>query len=361
VAGVLVAVSATFIVSAGGASAASLPPPPAPAGSDVQSLQLIDNNSGGSLVTVSCWVTSAGGCVAGDELGNLVRYNGTSWAAPVPVFSQADGGVAGVSCAGPTFCMAVDLQGGYSIYTHGTWSRPRELDGPYGEVSLGGYGVSCPTPKFCLVENSTELDTPSAEVRAIGVWRSGTWTFLPTPPSLTTGTSSSPVSCTSPTFCAFVDDAGHATTYKGKSWGAAKLLSDQASTAVSCSSEPERDARIQGRIEVISAEQVCDAVNGDGYAFFGNGSTWAAGDEIDNVSNGGLAGVSCVFELCAAVDGQGNVTYQAISAGGQGTWSPLYAMYDNSQGYGAPAAVSCGDARFCVAVTSAGYAVVLDP
>jgi hypothetical protein len=342
--------------------AASLPPPPAPDGSDVQSVQLADNNPGGSLVTVSCWVTSAAGCVAGDELGNLIRYNGTSWAAPVPVFTQAEGGVAGVSCVGPTFCMAVDLQGGYSTYSHGAWSRPRELlQGGSGLVSLGGYGVSCPTTEFCLVENTTELSTPTAEVQATGVWRSGTWTFLPTPAAMTTGTSSSPISCASTTLCAFVDGAGNATTYKGKSWGAAHVLSDQAPTAVSCSTEPWLDARIEGRFRVVTGEQVCDAVNQDGYAFYGNGTTWAAGEQVDNLGNGGLVGVSCVFELCAAVDGQANIAYQAISGGGRGAWSPLYAMYDDSQGYGAPSAVSCGDARFCVAVTSAGYAVVLDP
>ncbi len=94
---------------------------------------------------------------------------------------------------------------------------------------------------------------------------------------------------------------------------------------------------------MITSEQVCDAVNEDGNAFFGNGSTWSAGDEIDNMNTGGLAGVSCVFELCAAVDGEGNIAYEAISGGGQGTWSPLYAMYDNSQGYGAPSAVKGED------------------
>ena len=311
-------------------------------------------------MTISCWVASAGGCVAGDELGNLIRYNGKAWAKPVPVFTQADGGVAGVSCAGPTFCMAVDLQGGYSIYSHGAWSKPRELlQGGSGLVSLGGYGVSWPDDEVLpgrKHNGAVDVNRRGAGDRSVAV---GDVDVSAPPAAMTVGMSSSPVSCASPTFCGFVDGAGNATTYKGKSWGSPGA-ERPGPPAVSCSPEPG-DALVQGRTEVITSEQVCDAVNEDGYAFFGNGSTWATGDEVDNLSNGGLAGVSCVFELCTAVDGQGNVAYQAISGGGQGAWSPLYAMYDDSQGYGAPSAVSCGDARFCVTVTSAGYAVVLGP
>jgi len=71
--------------------------------------------------------------------------------------------------------------------------------------------------------------------------------------------------------------------------------------------------------------------------------------------------VSCAYRLCAAVDGVGNVLYQPISENGHGSWSEPHRMYKHLNRDGSPTAVSCADAEFCVAVTSSGYAAVLEP
>jgi glycosyl hydrolase family 18 (putative chitinase) len=62
----------------------------------------------GGLTAVSC--ASARSCVAVGASGDLVRWNGVSWSAPVTV-DRDGGGLTGVSCARSGSCVAVDFAG----------------------------------------------------------------------------------------------------------------------------------------------------------------------------------------------------------------------------------------------------------
>jgi hypothetical protein len=350
--------------------AAPAPLPTAPTSNGVQSVQRIDDKAGASMTSVSCWDYLSGkGCVAGDGLGNVVYYDGITWAKPVSIFTADDGGVSGVSCPISTFCMAVSPQGGYSTTTDSgaTWSGSSEIVSSDGKVSLGGEGVSCLTPSYCMAESSTEVltDAAGAPIQTMAVWHSGKWSFEPTPSAMGAGNSSNPVSCAGPKLCAFVDDADNATTYNGKSWSSVHVLnSDFTTTEVSCSVEPVSWSPVGHGYEPVRTEPVCTAVDWNGYAFTFNGRNWTSGSLVDTVSSletPSLVGVSCVLALCAAVDATHHVVYESILTAAAGTWGAPYRMYSNPTTDGEPTAISCGDNRFCVAVTSNGYAVLLDP
>ena len=70
----------------------------------------IDSGDGG-LTAVSC--VSGPFCMAVDESGYALSYNGTSWTLPSS-FDGAGGGLTDVSCVSSTFCMAVD-ELGYAV------------------------------------------------------------------------------------------------------------------------------------------------------------------------------------------------------------------------------------------------------
>ena len=88
------------------------------------SRQMIDQGAGGFavvLTSVSC--PSASFCVAVDNAGNALTYNGSSWSSP----SNIDGSssINSVSCPSASFCIAVDNAGNALTYNGSSWSSPR--------------------------------------------------------------------------------------------------------------------------------------------------------------------------------------------------------------------------------------------
>lgn len=75
--------------------------------------------SGVSATSVSC--PSSLFCVAVDETGDALTYNGSSGTAPAPIYSAE--GLASVSCPSASFCAAVDSRGNAPIYGEGGSSR----------------------------------------------------------------------------------------------------------------------------------------------------------------------------------------------------------------------------------------------
>jgi hypothetical protein len=116
---------------------------------------------------------------------------------------------------------------------------------------------------------------------------------------------------------------------------------------------------------------LCEAVYTGGFAFAFNGTAWASdGGMIDTA---GLTGVSCgqtpvltlpvdreawyavagsTGEYCAAVDNAGDILYRPAISG----WTAPSPM-----GAGPATDVSCASWSFCVAVTTGGDAVMLQP
>lgn len=105
--------------------------------------------------SISC--SSASFCMATQNLGQLVAYDGTQWS--LPVAADPSNYVVSVSCASSSFCAAVDslLPPGFNsdsgngngevlAYNGIDWSAPQQVD-EAGIVTA----LSCPSAQFCMV------------------------------------------------------------------------------------------------------------------------------------------------------------------------------------------------------------------
>jgi hypothetical protein len=126
-----------------------------------------------------------------------------------------------VSCPSATFCMAV-LESGYAAtYDGTTWSRPTRLSSSAGEPD----SVSCPTVNFCLA-----VDARDSSAFA---FNGGKWSSAPRINDL--AASAQPgmasVSCSSPSFCAAVDNGANAFTFNGATWAAPVTIDSKAANS----------------------------------------------------------------------------------------------------------------------------------
>ena len=161
-----------------------------------------DRLSGFGLASVSC--ATATFCLAVDRGGFAVSYNGRSWVGLryVDVETGAEG-LDTVSCPRAGFCVAVDAGGNALVYNGTSWSQPvsidferllRELDLLYDVEVLrrSGRGGSA------LTLTSGSWSAPYPAGRGVGILVS--------------------VSCPRASFCAAVDESGDELTYDGNSW-----------------------------------------------------------------------------------------------------------------------------------------------
>jgi hypothetical protein len=165
----------------------------------------IDNPRGYGVFAVECASTSL--CFA-TEGTDVSTFNGSSWSAPSLMDAAAAGGDRGVdsiSCPSTGFCMAVDDNGHALSYNGQSWSSPVKVD-PSSNASWGGgndlWSVSCPTSSFCIA-----LDPGGADL----IYQGGSWSK---PMALESfGIDLEAVSCASPSLCFAVDDKGRAFRY----------------------------------------------------------------------------------------------------------------------------------------------------
>ena len=237
---------------------------------------------------------SSNWCMALDQSGDAVFYDGTTWTDPVSnhVDTEVNGnGVSAtsISCATTTFCMVVDQLGYATKYSNGKWATPDLLVG--GGSSNSG-------------ANAVALDS---------------------------------VSCANATFCVAVDGQGEAMTFDGSTWTAPSLV--------------DKNGTNNNALESVScvSATLCVAVDNEGYAITYNGSTWSGPTLADSYQGNPvtLYSVSCpVPSFCAAVDSLG----YAVTFNGS-TWAaPQLVASDNSP----MAVVSCASAKFCVASVNGG-------
>jgi hypothetical protein len=100
---------------------------------------------GQKLSAISC--ASPTFCVAVDGAGHALTYNGSVWAAPLTV--DPGGALTSISCPTTSYCLAVDDLGNAVTWSGSAWSRPTSITTPGGSWHLGP--VSCPTAGFCAV------------------------------------------------------------------------------------------------------------------------------------------------------------------------------------------------------------------
>ena len=242
--------------------------------------QTIDSHSdiNNGLVTVSC--VSASFCAAGDGVGNAFIYNGSRWSSPKLVTTA---GLAQVSCGTVTFCGAVDINGDALFYDGSRWSRPKPIPGSSQSLS-----ISCPSAGSCMAMDAT--GTRAYRLSA-GSWSTAGAIQTSEPSGGSEPNVASAVACSSPEFCAALDDFGEAFTWAGGRWSGHHAFDKNllaGSDAVSC-----------------PATTACLAVDENGVATRWNGATWSPKQPIDP-GRGGLTDVACGSpRFCVAVDIRG--------------------------------------------------------
>jgi len=306
---------------------------------------------GGGIHSVSC-VTPTW-CMAVDNTGNAILYNGATWTA-----SNIDGTtiMRSVSCLNPTspyFCMAVDTDGNAFLYNGVTWTASH-IDG-----SNNIWSVSCVTATWCMA-----VDDKGNAINYNGAWQA--------PLSINYGSTLYEVSCVGTTFCMAGGQepggGGWVVQYNSGTWGTPTYVEGRVGNlnAVSCASTT-----------------FCMAVTWEGDVLTYAG-TWSVPSKIDGDT--AITDISCVSSsFCAAVDASGNaLTYTgtwsgptAIDSGnsitGVSCTSPTFCMVVDANGKAykytgawiasfmgailSPSAVSCTSTTFCMAVDSGGKAI----
>jgi RHS repeat-associated protein len=275
-----------------------------------------------TLYSISCPTTTF--CAAGDNAGDVLTYNGTSWTT-----HHIDGTntIEGISCPTTTFCVAVDSDGNASVYTGTTWPTPSSIDG-----TTGMWSVSCTSSSFCAaIDNSGNVivysgtwATPKsvdshmldriscasalvcAAVDSNGrvVTTTNGWSTFTTAKTIDGSIHIGSISCPSTTFCVAVDNGGNAITGNPttNTWNSpVSIDGSNLIESVSCASTT-----------------LCVAVDSPGNAVVYNGTSWAAADKVDTAT---LRGPSCAsVTYCVAVDNKGNVIGYDGAALTQMTW-----------------------------------------
>ncbi len=308
----------------------------------------IDGDGYGNLDAVSC--PTATDCVAVDDSGHVMTWNGSTWSAPAaiaaadPVFNPS-----ALSCASASWCMAAG--GGDSwVYSGGTWTQA-----PTGN---GDQSVSCPTPAFCA---AVDGGGDASE------WNGSTWSDpvqIDTSQPINGGMS---VSCVSASFCEAVDGNGEIFTWSGASWkDTINIGSGNGGWTISCTSAtfclavtisgatftfdgltwtgPGSDGIGTGQAVSCASATFCMAVDAHGDVASYNGGTWTAGTQpvFTADDRAWAAAVSCTAATCAAVAPRSGQADTYVS----GTWTGAV-IPDASGGI---SSVSCPTSGFCAAV-----------
>ncbi len=196
---------------------------------------VIDNQPGmGShMQGVSCAGPSF--CVAVDDDGYAMFFNGTRWAPPRKVAEAHDSYNAFVDCPAVGFCMATfgrdsSYPGSTATRFNGTsWTAPVNIYSPSGPEGANDWveSLSCPTTSSCLSVagphgisyNNSSWSPPKAIAPFVDdrqYWLSG-------------------ASCATAGFCVGVfGGQGRATTFNGVEWSLPRLVTNSGLSDVSC-------------------------------------------------------------------------------------------------------------------------------
>lgn len=321
---------------AGCSGPSSSAPPPKP-GAWGAATHLDRSHDPEDTTSVSC--PSASFCMAVLGSGYAATYNGTAWSQPTGL-SSAAGQPDSVSCPTVRFCLAVDaLDSSAFVFNGSRWNPAPRINDPGPSSPMGMASVSCSSPKFCAaVDNG-----PNAFTFNGTSWSTAT--------AIDPGNELGTVSCPSARFCAAVDYGPNVVTFNGTSWSKPSAI-DPGSylQAVSCASAA-----------------FCVAIDRKGNAFTFDGSTWSASVSADpdglTMGEGGISWpvVSCpASDFCAAVDGAGG---DVVTFDGSDWSAPVNVDPQAAHSVGGPVlmflmSVSCVSTRFCVAGDSVGDAFV---
>jgi hypothetical protein len=302
--------------------------PPAFAAGSWSSPTTID--AGATLEGVSC--PSASWCLAVDDLGQALYWNGHTWTAPAVIDPSAPlSGASSPSCVSQSFCAAVLNTGdGYPqlwLYGGSTWTMAP--DSGFGVTTVG-----CGTTHLCVAGGGNSCGFFCVQPYA-AVFGGSSWSNQITPSN---DESFQAASCLASGFCMLVSSIGldgvsESYTYSGGVWSDLGEVLGGAATAVSCVSplfcvaaDSNRGATFIYNGSAFSQESDIDSLHGafpfnvscpsaafcaaadtDGSTFLFNGSTWSS-----PVPTAASRGISCPsLAFCMAVGGTQAQTYTA--------------------------------------------------
>jgi hypothetical protein len=271
----------------------------------------------GRMKAVSC---TDDFCLAADERGHYVTFDGTSWTAP-RVFDEAEMTPASpyleyakpvsVSCASATFCMIVDSSPTAFVFDGVNVVRAPTTDMHNATLA------SCPEPGTCFVAGGTKTmrydQGDWSEVEGWVVDGSGAGDRF---------------ACGSRTYCV-ASDGGRVASFDGETWSnATSLAVDDAIVGVDCPSA-----------------LTCLAMAGTGEFAYADGAWSRIGDSPFPIGAGSSLTCSAVG-ACVDRTASGGLVMQK-----DGVWSGLQLPEDLVRGQ-----VTCGHGGTCVATDAVGQA-----
>lgn len=139
---------------------------------------------------------------AGPSLALAARWNGRAWLAQPAPSRGRDSSLAGVSCAGPSFCLAVGTPA--EAWTGTRWAVIPGL--PAGPLS----SVSCPAPGSCQAVGPLPAESRLVAAR----WDGHTWhtEHMPRPAPAAQNLALAAVSCATASFCMAAGNASRGAT-----------------------------------------------------------------------------------------------------------------------------------------------------
>jgi hypothetical protein len=288
-----------------------------------------------SLPSLSC--ADASHCHAVSYGGDDFRYNGHTWSAGQS-FDPSESAMTGLSCPTTTFCALAQQGGQIFTLTGTTWSGPTRLSADDTTQAL-----SCASPTFCIAVASDGFYR----------WDGAAWHLEDVPGYADASTTS--ISCPSATFCLSVGKSTE--VFNGTTWTAGTI--PVTGVAVSCTSATFCAALVgtycnDDEVTDCSAPGVapscCSFVSEQATTF--NGATWTAPVSLKNFT--WSQSISCgAPSYCVATglipDAAGDIGSRTYNAGAWGASAPM-GPADAQEDLGLVASnVSCHGSGFCQA------------
>lgn len=299
----------------------------------------------------------------------IEQWDGTSWSIVTSpnATGASESQLYGVSCAGPSFCVAVGVSGPSGTFVDplveqwngSTWTVVNAVN-PSGSPATELTAVSCLSSTWCSAVGYSEDASLNRHALA-EAWNGTTWSVVTAPePTGATASQFNALSCATSSWCMTVGDYTNAssnTVSLGEVWNG---------TAWSVVVTPNPGAGTSGEFNGVSCagEGFCTAVgqwnNGtvlQAQLATWNGTTWAnvTAPEADPSNENFLNDVSCISATsCGAVGSAGTTTAAPVALTWNGSsWSIVTAPSPQGSTSAAASAISCLTNWACVAVGSA--------
>jgi hypothetical protein len=184
----------------------------------------VDSNGGG-FVAISCLSTTL--CLAPDSDGNVAVFTGvdTKWAVESvdPNNTPTD-----ISCPTTSFCELTDQNGNVLSWSGRSWSNPSQVASTNDNTSELN-AISCATPSFCVAVDGT---ANSSDGGYVYTFNGSNWT----PEPVSTAAPLDAIACPESGFCVATTSSGGVRVYRGGTWsGVSQIDGNNSFSNIACS------------------------------------------------------------------------------------------------------------------------------